>query len=213
MRRPASPISGFGTNGIVDMKVGAVIGKGTQIDLETGEIGLHSTPTVAKDFIIVGSSFREGLTVKHHNNTKGFVRAYDVKSGKLVWQFNTIPRPGEFGNDTWEKESWAINGNTGVWTQITVDEELGIVYAPVEDSDLGSLRRPSPRQQPVRRQPGRARSQDRPAQVALPGRAPSDLGLRPARRAAHRRHRRRRQADQGGGARRPSRGSSTCSIA
>ena len=88
------PVSGFGTNGVVDMKVGAIIGKGDQIDLETGEIGLHSTPTVTKDYIIVGSSFREGLTVKHHNNTKGFVRAYDAKTGKLVWQFNTIPQAG-----------------------------------------------------------------------------------------------------------------------
>ena len=137
------PISGFGTNGIVDMKVGAVIGKGTQIDLETGEIGLHSTPTIAKDYIIVGSSFREGLTVKHHNNTKGFVRAYDVKSGKLAWQFNTIPRPGEFGNDTWKRSRGRSTG-TRVWTQITVDEELGIVYAPVEDptSDLYGGHRP-----------------------------------------------------------------------
>ncbi len=132
------PINSFGTNGVVDMKIGAVVGKGTQIDLETGEIGLHSTPTIAKDVILVGSSFREGLTVKTHNNTKGLVRAYDVKSGKTLWTFNTIPRPGEFGNDTWEKESWANNGNTGVWTQITVDEELGLVYLPVEDptSDL-----------------------------------------------------------------------------
>jgi quinoprotein glucose dehydrogenase len=83
-----------------------------------GEIGLHSTPTVAKDVIIVGSSFREGLTVKDHNNTKGLVRAWDAKTGKLLWTFNTIPRPGEFGAETWEKESWAINGNTGAWTQI-----------------------------------------------------------------------------------------------
>ena len=61
------------------------------------------------------------------------MRAFDVKSGKLLWTFNTIPRPGEFGNDTWENESWATNGNTGVWTQITVDEEAGLVYLPVED--------------------------------------------------------------------------------
>ncbi|HXI27745.1 MAG TPA: hypothetical protein VNG89_04975, partial [Vicinamibacterales bacterium] len=115
-----------------DMKVGAVVGKGQQIDLETGEIGLHSTPTIAKDVIIVGSSFREGATVGTHNNTKGMVRAFDARSGKLLWTFNTIPRPGEFGNDTWENESWATNGNTGVWTQITVDEELGLVYLPVE---------------------------------------------------------------------------------
>src|SRR6266540_88296 len=52
-------IASFGKDGIVDMKVGAVVGKGEQIDLETGEIGLHSTPTVAKDVVIVGSSFRE----------------------------------------------------------------------------------------------------------------------------------------------------------
>ena len=134
----------FGKDGVVDMKIGALVGKGEQIDLETGEIGLHSTPTVAKDTVIVGSSFREGLTVKTHNNTKGLVRAWDVRTGKLLWTFNTIPRPGEFGNDTWEKESWAINGNTGVWSQITVDEEAGLVYLPVEDptSDLYGGHRP-----------------------------------------------------------------------
>jgi len=142
--KTGTPINTFGKAGVVDMKVGAVVGKGEQIDLETGEIGLHSTPTVAKDVVIVGSSFREGLTVKTHNNTKGLVRAWDVRSGKLLWTFNTIPRPGEFGNDTWEKESWAVNGNTGVWSQITVDEELGLVYLPVEDptSDLYGGHRP-----------------------------------------------------------------------
>jgi quinoprotein glucose dehydrogenase len=137
-------IPSFGENGVVDLKKGAVVGKGQQIDLETGEIGLHSTPTVVKDVVIVGSSFKEGMTVRTHNNTKGLVRAFDVKSGKLLWTFNTIPRPGEFGSDTWENESWAINGNTGVWTQITVDEEAGLVYLPVESptSDFYGGHRP-----------------------------------------------------------------------
>src|SRR5579862_1943182 len=125
-------INSFGANGIVDLKVGAVFGKGQQIDLENGEIGVHSTPLIVKDVAIVGSSFREGATVVTHNNTKGLVRAFDVRTGKLLWTFNTIPRPGEFGNDTWENGSWATNGNTGVWTQITVDEDLGLVYLPVE---------------------------------------------------------------------------------
>ena len=58
--------------------------------------------------------------------------AFDVRTGKQIWRFNTMPGPGEFGNDTWENGSWATNGNTGVWTQITVDEELGLVYLPVE---------------------------------------------------------------------------------
>jgi len=126
-------ISSFGKDGIVDLKEGAVTGTGQQIDLETGEIGLHSTPIVAKDEVLVGSSMKEGMTVVTHNNTKGLVRAFDVRTGKRLWTFNTIPRPGEPGNETWENNSWAINGNTGVWTQMTVDEELGLVYLPVED--------------------------------------------------------------------------------
>jgi quinoprotein glucose dehydrogenase len=130
--KTGAPISSFGKDGIVDLKQGAVFGAGQQIDLETGEIGLHSTPAVAKDVVIVGSSMREGATVSTHNNTKGLVRAFDVRTGKLLWTFKTIPLPGEFGNETWERDSWAINGNTGVWTQITVDEELGLVYLPVE---------------------------------------------------------------------------------
>src|SRR5580704_14226130 len=130
--KTGTPIGTFGRNGIVDLKEGAVTGTNTQIDLEQGEIGLHSTPTVVKDMVIVGSSFKEGMTVVTHNNTKGMARAFDVRTGKKIWQFNTIPRPGEFGNDTWEENSWAYNGNTGVWTQISVDEDAGLVYLPVE---------------------------------------------------------------------------------
>jgi quinoprotein glucose dehydrogenase len=125
-------VSTFGADGQVDLKVGVVKGLNQQIDLETGEIGIHSTPTVVKDTVIIGSAMREGATVETHNNTKGLVRAYDVRSGKKIWQFDTIPRPGEFGNETWENESWAVNGNVGVWNQITVDEELGLVYLPIE---------------------------------------------------------------------------------
>jgi len=137
-------ISSFGKDGVVDLKVGVVSGSGQQIDLETGDAGLHSTPTVVKDVVIVGMAMKEGMTVKTHNNTKGQVRAFDVKSGKLLWTFNTIPKPGEFGNDTWGSNSWATNGNTGVWTQITVDEELGLVYLPVESptSDFYGGHRP-----------------------------------------------------------------------
>jgi quinoprotein glucose dehydrogenase len=127
------PVSTFGNNGMVDLKVGAVFGNRQPIDLETGEIGLHATPTVAKDVVIVGSSFKEGTQVVTHNNTKGLVRAFDVRTGKVLWTFNTIPRPGEVGSETWENDSWAVNGNAGVWTQITVDEEAGLVYLPVED--------------------------------------------------------------------------------
>src|ERR1700674_3869091 len=137
-------IGSFGTGGIVDLKVGAVTGVNDQIDLTTGEIGLHATPTVAGDTVIVGSSMKEGFTVPTHNNTKGLVRAFDVRTGKQLWRFNTIPKPGEPGNETWEDNSWAINGNTGVWTHISVDEELGLAYLPVEtpSSDFYGGHRP-----------------------------------------------------------------------
>src|SRR5467141_2949688 len=110
-------IDSFGTHGILDLKVGVVKGINQQIDLETGEIGVHSTPAVARDMVIVGSSMREGATIETHNNTKGLVRAFDVRAGKKIWQFNTIPGRGEFGNETWLDGSWAENGNTGVWNQ------------------------------------------------------------------------------------------------
>jgi quinoprotein glucose dehydrogenase len=117
---------------VVDLKAGVVKGRGRPIDLETGEIGIHSTPLVVKDIIIVGAAMREGATVETHDNTKGLVRAFDARTGKQIWQFDTIPRAGQFGNETWQNESWATNGNVGVWTQITVDEDAGLVYLPVE---------------------------------------------------------------------------------
>ena len=126
------PVATFGKDGMVDLKVGAVKGRDVQIDLETGEIGVHSTPLVVKDIIIIGSSMKEGSTVPTHDNTKGLVRAFDARTGKLLWTFNTIPRPGQFGAETWENDSWASNGNVGVWTQTSVDEDLGLVYLPVE---------------------------------------------------------------------------------
>jgi quinoprotein glucose dehydrogenase len=131
--KTGEPIPAFGKTGVVDLKIGLYTGTGKQIDPETGEAGLHSTALVVKDYVIVGVSMKEGHTPVTHDNTKGAVRAYDVHTGKLLWTFNTIPHPGEFGNDTWENGSWAANGNAGIWTQMSADEDLGLVYAPVED--------------------------------------------------------------------------------
>ncbi len=130
--KTGQPVAGFATNGVVDLKRLAVFGNRQPIDLVTGEIGIHATPVVAGDIVLVGSAFREGNTPRTHNNTKGMVTAFDAKSGARLWTFNTIPRPGEFGNETWQNDSWAVNGNTGVWNQISVDEDLGLAYLPVE---------------------------------------------------------------------------------
>jgi quinoprotein glucose dehydrogenase len=126
--RTGIPIASFGKNGVVDLK----LDDDQEMDLITGEIGLHSTPIVAKDVVIVGAAHKTGGNPKSRRNEKGYVRGFDVRTGKRLWIFHTIPGPGEFGNDTWEKDSWAYTGNTGVWGQISVDEDLGLAYLPVE---------------------------------------------------------------------------------
>jgi len=120
----------FGENGIVDLKLND--DQTIFPDLTTGEIGLHATPIVAKDAVIVGAAFREGFTPVSYRNNKGYVRGFDVRTGTRLWIFHTIPKKREFGYDTWLNGSAEYIGNTGVWTQITVDEELGLVYLPVE---------------------------------------------------------------------------------
>ena len=108
-------IDSFGTDGIIDLKIGAVTGAGDQIPLTTGEIALHATPTVAGDVVIVGSSMKEGFTVPTHNNTKGLVRAFDVRTGKQIWRFDTIARPGDRGNQAaLAKHSGSSRGGAGI---------------------------------------------------------------------------------------------------
>jgi quinoprotein glucose dehydrogenase len=139
--KTGAPIAGFGKDGIVDLKVGVVFGKfnpktlhydQSQIDLTKGEIGWHSAPTVVNDMVIIGSSMAEGIGYTHSDNSKGLARAFDVRTGKMIWKFNTMPAPGEFGHDSWEENSWDWTGNAGVWTQISVDPEAGLVYLPIE---------------------------------------------------------------------------------
>ncbi len=118
----------FGANGVVDLKMD----DDQEIDLVTGEVGLHSTPVVAGDVVIVGAAHRSGGVPRTMRNVKGYVRGFDARTGKRLWIFHTIPKPGEFGIETWLNDSWAINGNTGVWAQVSVDEQLGTAYLPVE---------------------------------------------------------------------------------
>ena len=100
------PVRTFGKGGVIDLKQGVVYMKDKQIPLDTGEIGTHSTPLVVNDTIVVQSSMAEGLRYEYSVNSKGLVRAFDARSGKQLWRFNTIPYPGEFGNETWENGSW-----------------------------------------------------------------------------------------------------------
>jgi quinoprotein glucose dehydrogenase len=103
-----------------------------EVDPITGEIGLHAAPTIAGDTVIVGAAHLAGTAPASMKNVKGYIRGFDVRTGKRTWIFHTIPRPGEFGIETWEDDSWAYTGNTGAWGQISVDEELGLAYLPIE---------------------------------------------------------------------------------
>ena len=126
--KTGAPIAGFGQNGMVDLK----LDDDQQMNLESSDIGLHATPVVAGDTVIVGAAHSASGTPKVKNNVKGYVRGFDVRTGKRNWIFHTIPRLGEFGRDTWENDSADNVGNAGVWGQISVDEELGLAYLPVE---------------------------------------------------------------------------------
>jgi quinoprotein glucose dehydrogenase len=124
------PVQAFGVNGIVDLKQQL----DQVVDPMSREIGLHSTPIVAGNIVIVGAAHRSGGVPTGKSNVKGFIRGFDVRTGKRLWIFKTIPSPGEFGNDTWLNDSWSYTGNTGAWTQISVDPELGLAYLPVESA-------------------------------------------------------------------------------
>jgi quinoprotein glucose dehydrogenase len=127
--RTGIPIPGFGRNGAVDLKT-EIDQDG--LDLDTAELGLNATPLVVGDVIVVGAAHRPGSAPRTMRNQKGYVRGYDARTGKRLWIFHTIPRPGQFGYDTWLEGSAEYNGNTGVWAQMSADADLGLVYVPVE---------------------------------------------------------------------------------
>ena len=124
--KTGDPIPAFGKDGIVDLF--------DELDTtrpRDGQIGASSPPMIVRNVAIVGGAL-PASTGRDRRNVPGHVRGYDVRTGKRVWTFHTIPRPGEFGNETWQNDSWSFTGNTAVWAPMSADEELGYVYLPVE---------------------------------------------------------------------------------
>jgi quinoprotein glucose dehydrogenase len=118
--RTGKPINSFGKDGRVDLKEG--------LDRDPASIRLVQSTTPGKVFenlLILGSATNQG-----YGSAPGDIRAFDVRTGKLAWTFHTIPRPGEFGYDTWPKDAWKRVGGANVWGELSVDEKRGIVYAP-----------------------------------------------------------------------------------
>ena len=143
--KTGQPIASFGNQGVVDLKSGAIKGADQQIDLESGEIGIHSTPTVAGNTVIVGAAFREGMTVNTHNNTKGLVRAFDVRTGKQLWRFNTIPRTGRVRQRDVGRELLVLQRQH---RRVDADQRRRRARPRLpadRDADVGFLRRPPAR--------------------------------------------------------------------
>lgn len=118
--RTGKLIPAFGNEGVVDMKPGALNG------LADSSFGLSSPPIVYKNLVITGAHVQEGPSI----GASGDTRAWDVRTGKLVWTFHSIPRPGEKGSETWEGDDWKNRSGTNVWGFFTIDKERGILYMP-----------------------------------------------------------------------------------
>lgn len=117
----------FGDGGVVNINDNLLA---PDDDRVADEVGSTAPGIVVGDVIVVQIIGND--TPRNKTGTPGYVRGYDVRSGKLLWTFHTIPRPGEFGHDTWEQDSWRYTGAAGVWSMMAADPELGYVYLPVE---------------------------------------------------------------------------------
>ena len=121
------PIQNFGTNGIIDLTQGL-----DRAVVKPGEIGSSSPALVVRDTVVVGAALTSGGAPPTKENVPGYIRGFDVRTGKKLWTFHTVPQQGEFGVETWENDSWKYTGNTGAWAPLAGDEELGYVYITVE---------------------------------------------------------------------------------
>ena len=117
--RTGTPVATFGDGGRIDLREN--LGR----EPKEQSVRLTTPGAIFKDLLIVGGRVNEGLP-----GSPGHIRAYDVRSGRLRWTFHTIPHPGEFGYETWSKDSWTYNGGANNWAGMALDERRGIVYVP-----------------------------------------------------------------------------------
>ena len=122
------PLPEFGIDGVVDLRRGF----DGDFDIDTAPIGSSSPAVVVGDVVVVGTAFPSGGRPPTKEMPAGHIRGYDARTGERLWIFHAIPKPGEFGHDTWEGDSASYTGNAGVWTTFSADPELGYVYLPFE---------------------------------------------------------------------------------
>ncbi|HEX2781644.1 MAG TPA: PQQ-binding-like beta-propeller repeat protein [Gemmatimonadaceae bacterium] len=117
--RTGKPVQSFGTKGSVDLRAGL------DRDVSRTQVIATSPGVVFRDLLIQGTRVGEG-----EGSAPGFVRAYDVRTGRIRWTFRTIPRPGEFGSESWPAGAWRTAGGANSWAGMSVDTARGIVYVP-----------------------------------------------------------------------------------
>lgn len=121
--KDGSLVESFGKGGVVDLS------QGLSRQFDASHYGISTPPIIANNVIVIGASITDASP--ESMRPPGDVRGFDVKTGKQLWVFHTIPHTDEYGNDTWENDSWKVTGNTNVWTRMSADEELGYVYLPI----------------------------------------------------------------------------------
>ncbi len=126
------PIDGFPKTGVVDLlgDLGHDYDPYYGIPKEVGYVTSSSPPIVVNGVVVVGNSAEQGYNQSRMENIPGDILAYDAKTGAFKWKFNVIPRPGEFGHDTWENDAWQYTGDVSPWAPLSADPELGLVYIP-----------------------------------------------------------------------------------
>jgi len=118
--RTGKSITSFGKDGLVDLRAG--LGRDPQ---SVAQIEFDTPGRVYDNLLIVGSA-----TGEEYMSPPGDIRAYDVRTGKVVWIFHTVPHPGEFGYDTWPEQAWKYVGGTNCWGEMSLDKQRGIIYVP-----------------------------------------------------------------------------------
>ena len=128
------PIPAFGINGVVDLHLG--LGDySVHPDrglLPFGDITSSSPPIVVNGVVVVGNSHDRGYYPDRKENVPGHIRGYDAATGEMKWIFHVVPKPGEFGHDTWEGDSWTYTGNVSAWAPLSADSERGLVFIPTD---------------------------------------------------------------------------------
>lgn len=106
------------------------------LPLELGYITSSSPAIVVNDVLVVGNSAEQGYNQTRIENVPGDILGYDMKTGKFMWKFHVIPRPGEFGHETWENDAWKWSGDVSSWAPLSADDERGLVYIPTNGGTL-----------------------------------------------------------------------------